>query len=253
MDKSKAIELLKKEINKIPHLRTLAYHNEKFKLWRDNVKNIIKAALDSEDYQKFSRAGQRGHMHGIMPDNVYQQDYLENLTSYETALKSIVQKYKILGVETKPPTVAEPPMETAELPIHVFDKMQFHPRVIAASKSLFRDGHYASAILEAFKAVNNFVRAKSGLSPNELRGVKDRPLMAKVFDEKEPLIKLNELITDTDINEQEGFKLLFMGATEGIRNPKAHDLIEMKDPYKTLEYLAFASLLLKKIDFWEAD
>jgi len=63
------------------------------------------------------------------------------------------------------------------------------------------------------------------------------------------LIKLNALITDTDINEQEGFKLLFMGATEGIRNPKVHDLIEMKDPYKTLEYLAFASLLHKKIDF----
>ena len=34
----------------------------------------------------------------------------------------------------------------------------------------------------------------------------------------------------------------------GIRNPKAHENIQQSDPYKTLEYLAIASLLMKKID-----
>jgi hypothetical protein len=42
-----------------------------------------------------------------------------------------------------------------------------------------------------------------------------------------------------------------MGAMVGIRNPKAHDMVQQKDPYKTLEFLAFASLLIKKIDFWQ--
>jgi len=41
---------------------------------------------------------------------------------------------------------------------------------------------------------------------------------------------------------------LFMGAVVGIRNPKAHDEIVQNDPYKTLEYLGFASLLMKRID-----
>jgi len=251
MDKSKAIELLKQVLSEIPHLRTLNYDNSEFKPWRDRVENIISVALDDNDYQKFSKAGRLADMR-IMGSEVHQSNYAKNLTSCKTALQSIIDKHEILGIETESKATAEL-KDTGKLPVYLFDKMQFHPRVVAASKSLFETGHYAPAILEAFKAVNNFVKEKSGLSPNELRGMKDRPLMAKVFDEKEPLIKLNELITDTDINEQEGFKLLFMGATEGIRNPKAHDLIEMKDPYKTLEYLAFASLLLKKIDFWEAD
>ena len=131
--------------------------------------------------------------------------------------------------------------------------MQLHPKIIKSSEALFKDGHYASAILEAFKAVNNFVKEKSGLSSNERRGMSDKQLMAKVFDERAPLIKLNELSTDTDISEQEGFKLLFMGATAGIRNPKAHDNIIQTDPFITLEYLGFASFLLKRIGGWQVD
>jgi len=31
------------------------------------------------------------------------------------------------------------------------------------------------------------------------------------------------------------------------KNPKSHDLIEQRDPFRTLEYLAFASLLAKRV------
>ena len=143
--------------------------------------------------------------------------------------------------------------EQQKEPTYLLDITKLHPRIVEVSKSLFETGFYAQAIFEAFKAVNNFVKEKSGLSPIEIRRITDKQLMAKVFDENDPIIKLNELLTDTDISEQEGFKFLFMGATAGIRNPKAHDFIEMKDPHKTLEYLAFASLLLKKISFWKVD
>ena len=143
--------------------------------------------------------------------------------------------------------------DVTQLLIQLYDSMQFHPKVVKASRSLFETGHYSQAIFEAFKAVNNFVKEKSGLTPNEIRGMTDGRLMGKVFAVNNPVIKINELISDTDRSEQEGFKFLFMGATLGIRNPKAHDFIEMEDPYKTLEYLAFASLLLKKISFWTVD
>lgn len=247
MDKTKrALELLNECLGEIPKLRRLGYDSPESKLWYEKVQSIIKDALDLDDYRKFFSIKPA---YGGFSESTLQRIYLRRLTRHETALKSILQKYEIrerLGSETEPITTS--PKDTTEVAIHLFNRMQFHPDIVAASKSLFRDRHYAQAILEAFKAVNNFVKDKSGLSPNELRGIKDRPLMAKVFDEKEPLIKLNELITDTDINEQEGFKLLYMGATEGIRNPKAHDMIEMKDPYKTLEYLAFASLLMRRIE-----
>jgi len=141
----------------------------------------------------------------------------------------------------------------AESPLQIFDAMKFHPKVIAVSKSLFEKGFYAQAIFDAFKAVNNFVKEKSGLSPQELRKLKDSQLMAKVFDVNNPIIKINELLSDTDISEQEGFKFLFMGATMGIRNPKAHQNVIQEDPFITLEYLGFASFLIKRIEGWKVD
>jgi hypothetical protein len=50
------------------------------------------------------------------------------------------------------------------------------------------------------------------------------------------------------MDEQEGFMHLYMGAVIGIRNPKAHGMVEQRDPYKTLKYLSFASLLAKRVD-----
>jgi len=64
---------------------------------------------------------------------------------------------------------------------------------------------------------------------------------------KKPILQLNELLTREDLDEQKGFMYLFMGSVVGIRNPKAHGIIEEKDPFKTLEYLSLASLLAKRV------
>jgi uncharacterized protein (TIGR02391 family) len=120
--------------------------------------------------------------------------------------------------------------------------IQLHPKVLEVSKSLFETGHYSQAIFEAFKAVNNFVKEKTGSS------LDGKDLMTKVFREEAPIIKLNELKTQSDKDEQEGFMFLYMGAMVGIRNPKAHENIIQTDPYKTLEYLALASLLMRRVE-----
>ncbi len=39
-----------------------------------------------------------------------------------------------------------------------------------------------------------------------------------------------------------------MGAIKGIRNPKAHENIKQKDKNRTLEYLAFLSLLFRRAE-----
>lgn len=125
----------------------------------------------------------------------------------------------------------------------VFDAMKLHPLIVENSESLFKSGHYDQAILEAFKAVNNYVKQKSGR--NNLDG---KDLMAKVFNKNQPVLTLNDLRNTSEKNEQEGFMFLFMGAMVGIRNPKAHEIVVQKDPYRTLEYLGFASLLAKRVD-----
>jgi hypothetical protein len=43
------------------------------------------------------------------------------------------------------------PRDTAELANFLFDKMQFHPKIVETSKSLFETGHYAQAILRHSK------------------------------------------------------------------------------------------------------
>ena len=152
---------------------------------------------------------------------------------------------KVIGELPKIDT-AKPPTGTAEMPLYLFDRMQFHPKIINASRTLFEDEHYAQAIFEAFKAIENFVQDKSGLT---LYGTN---LMERVFNEENPIIKVPE--AGYYYKEvQRGFKHLFIGASQGIRNPKAHKEIIQKDPYITLQYLGFFSFLLKRIDYWEAD
>ena len=120
---------------------------------------------------------------------------------------------------------------------------KIHPEIIDASEKLFMDGHYSEAIFNAFKRIEILVKRKSGII--NLTG---HPLMQKVFSVTTSLLKFNNLLTHTDKDEQLGMMELFSGAMLGIRNPKAHEDIIQKDSIKTLEYLAFASLLCKRLD-----
>jgi uncharacterized protein (TIGR02391 family) len=124
----------------------------------------------------------------------------------------------------------------------MFNERKLHNSVVFASKNLFKDGHYSQSIFEACKSLNKRVQEISGSS---LDGKK---LMLDVFSVNEPKIKLNENKTTSDKDEQEGFMHIYSGVMHGIRNPKGHDLINLKDPYKSLEYLSLISLLFKKLD-----
>ena len=141
------------------------------------------------------------------------------------------------------PTEAQKPSSKQVDQTWLFDELKLHPRIAEVSRSLFVTGHYSSAIFEAFKAVNNFVKEKSGRQ--DLDGQR---LMAEVFSESDPVIKLNRLKTTSERDEQAGFKFIFMGSMSGIRNPKAHDHVELKDPLRALKYLALASLLLERAE-----
>jgi uncharacterized protein (TIGR02391 family) len=118
-----------------------------------------------------------------------------------------------------------------------------HPAVLKAASNLFTDEHYSQAIFEAYKAVEARIRDQSGL--HDLTG---QALMATAFNETDPKISVAHEAGFSGESEQLGFKLLFMGAMTGIRNPKAHEIVEQTDPQRALEYLAFASLLMRRLD-----
>jgi len=241
MDKKRAVELLMECVDEIPKLKTLHYNNVEFTLWKRKVENIIRTGLDPDDNSKFWSASQSlDIIQGLYDDSIYQEEYKRKITNYEIALKSIILKHEILGTIEKSAKGTDLG-NAVNIPIQLFDAMQLHPRVVKASKSLFANGHYAQATFEAFKAVENFVREKSG---STLYG---KQLMTTAFNEDKPIIQVPEA-GHFDKDVQEGFKFLFMGGTLGIRNPKAHQEVIQKDPFITLEYLGFASFLIKRIE-----
>lgn len=137
-------------------------------------------------------------------------------------------------------TWVEAPARVA--PVRRLTLEHLHPEIVDASGELFADGHYSSAILEAFKRVELRVRKQSGIRSS------GQDLMARAFAGEPPPIDIRVEEGQSGADEQEGFRFLFMGAVRGIRNPKAHEAISQVDPQRTLEYLGFASILLRRLD-----
>jgi uncharacterized protein (TIGR02391 family) len=125
--------------------------------------------------------------------------------------------------------------------IHPFDERNIHPDIAAVSVKLFDDGHYAQATFEAFKCIESVVRSVSGIKDTGFS------LMMNAFNEKGPKIKLTDLKTISDTDEQVGFRHIFAGAMSGIRNPRGHD--NLIDPIDVcLDHLSVASVLLRKLE-----
>ncbi len=118
-----------------------------------------------------------------------------------------------------------------------------HTKIQQHCNQRYGNGQYADAILAAYKVLFNEIKDVANI--HNLDG---KQLAEKAFSLSNPIIKLNDLNTQSDKDEQLGFMLLLSGAAVGIRNPKAHDLVEQEDKHKTLRYLAFASLLLERLD-----
>lgn len=118
-----------------------------------------------------------------------------------------------------------------------------HPMIREHCAARYHSKQYSDAILAAYKVVLNEIKEVANI--HDLDG---KPLVEKALSPTNPIIKLNELATQSDKDEQLGFMMLFSGAAVGIRNPKAHDLVVQTDELKTLRYLIFASLLLERLD-----
>lgn len=120
-----------------------------------------------------------------------------------------------------------------------------HPRVLAAASDLFTDGHYGSAVGEAFKSIEVRVRKMTGSMKSGVA------LMGDVFGGRDPQLDVSTESGQSGEDEQQGFLALFRGAMLGVRNPRAHELFKAEDPRQAIEYLAFASMLHRRLDVAE--
>jgi uncharacterized protein (TIGR02391 family) len=141
----------------------------------------------------------------------------------------------------------EPPPRVTD-PLGLFGQIVTDAKLIEVSRSLFEDGYYALAIEEATKFVNNLVKDGSGgvkdKNGNDLDGSK---LMARVFSKDKPVLMLNDLGTQSEIDEQIGYALILQGTMIGIRNPRAHEHAYLDEPHHALEILALCNHLVRVI------
>ncbi len=140
--------------------------------------------------------------------------------------------------KTSPSAGNEPRSE-----IEQFDDLVTSTALRSASRQLFVDGHYAHAVEEAIKCLNNAVKAKSGRS--DLDG--DR-LMRQAFSVDNATLALNGRQSQSEKDEQRGYMDLFAGAWTGIRNPRAHEHHLQDDPDVALEMIVLANHLMRKLD-----
>lgn len=161
-----------------------------------------------------------------------------SITDYLDAEERLSRPY----VREAPSEERIPQQQNLEATKAIAGLEQLHPEVLRVAGGLAADGHYGEAVFAAFKAVELRVKDQSGVKRQ--LGAK---LMGEAFSGSPPKIVLATTSTEMAEDEQEGFKLIFMGAMQAIRNLGAHDFPEL-DQRLAGDYLAFASLLFNRLD-----
>ena len=78
-------------------------------------------------------------------------------------------------------------------------------------RKLFDDGHWEQSVFEAFKFIEKEVKRISGICAKT-----GYQLMMDAFNENGPKVQLNGLATESEIDQQKGYKFIFTGAAAGI-------------------------------------
>ncbi|MFC4373292.1 TIGR02391 family protein [Nocardia halotolerans] len=119
-----------------------------------------------------------------------------------------------------------------------------HPDISAVAGRPFAQGNYDSAVFDAFKVVEDRVQTLTGSNQS------GKPLMTSVFNEQQPKLDTSSAKAGARQrnDELEGFKFLFLGAAQGLRNPRGHGGPLHTSEDEAREMLGLASLLMRGLD-----
>ena len=223
-------------IQEIEELKKLKVGDPQMSMWIYNTSQLLKQEFGEASYcYKHFYSMINGRVIGST--NMTKQDFrlkhIKNLEKYKKHLQVCLEKCKKICKE-----------DTVPIDKNKFHKeLKLHPKIVKASEKLFNDGHYSSAIFEATKILEKEIKLKSKIK-DEI-GVK---LVNIAFNEKQPVIEIIKGQEQEQIDEREGFRFLYMGVFQGIKNPKSHSIQNLIESDKAIEHLAFISLLMKRLD-----
>lgn len=195
--------------------------------------------VDTVEYQRYSRAVtdlDTTPMNYLYPTSI--EDVREGLRRGVATSRAQLEAIRAGFLEELGDAGRTPAGRT----LKAYEGLELHPAIERAAGQLFRDGHYASAVEDAVKALNALVRLNSGIDDRD-----GTQLMEYVFNPKTPILKFNSLADQSDADEQRGFMMMFSGSVAGLRNPRAHKIIK-DDSEMALEFVAFVSLPAKLAD-----
>ena len=122
-----------------------------------------------------------------------------------------------------------------------------HPKIQEVSKGQYLAGFYADAAENAFKEIN--ARAKriyANACPNT--PIPDgAAAMTRVYSSNNPIVEFCDRHTESGQNTQLGFMKMAEGAMIALRNPVAHENLNMSQD-DAMRQLIFASMIMYKID-----
>lgn len=123
----------------------------------------------------------------------------------------------------------------------LFSQLVVEEEIVAVSRDLFESAFYNQAVEEAFKALDKFVRKKSGLKRQS-----GTTLMNNSFSPSNPKLFWSSRTSISEEDEQKGYHMLFSGGFTGIRNPVSHESDWINDHTLALDAILFAQHLLRK-------
>lgn len=201
----------------------------KMDVWAAETEELLLTMFDSPEFaERFKQSGTYEDRRGNLRDNLMT---LGRITYKNYCLSDIIKE-----------------LPNYEQKVEVEEAADFwsliHPEIIAVTKTRFETGHYADCAEAAFKhntCVKEIVYRNTG---KELDGA---PLMRHAFSPNNPVITIETLATESGRNVQQGFMDIFAGSMTGIRNPKAHGIINI-GPERATHFIFLASLLMDTID-----
>jgi uncharacterized protein (TIGR02391 family) len=116
-----------------------------------------------------------------------------------------------------------------------------HP-TLSVAVALAEEGRISEAVFEALRLVEERVRS---LTASDDSG---RTLMESVFGASPPQLDVTTTTGQAVGDEREGFRLFFIGAILALGHPHSADRTLPAAFDETLEYLAVASMLMRRLD-----
>lgn len=123
----------------------------------------------------------------------------------------------------------------------LFSQLVVEPEIVAVSRDLFESGFFNQAVGEAFKALDHFIRKKSGIKKQS-----GASLMNNAFSPNSPKMFWSDRNTTSQEDEQKGYHLIFSGSFTGVRNPVSHENNWIEDHREALDVILLAQHLLRK-------